>query len=293
MFTSTTVASLPVMVRWTFIGLLTYADDQGRGRDEARLVKAAVWPLDDDVSWQRVAEHLDDLERAGLICRYEGDGKRLLHVSGWPEHQVISHPAKPKLPECPKASHRSPPDGHRRDSGELPEERGETPLGTGKGKEQGTGKGSTTIVEQARPIDDVTRVFQAWQASTGRHRANLDANRRQAIHGALKAYPLEDVLDAVKGWVNDPWPDRAQQNDLAQLLHMGSKRKPKNILEAMRDLQRNGRPVTAGRRTRELAENAHGLRALVEQLEGGNADGAPRVGTSRRPNQRELSGPAG
>jgi len=153
MFTSATVAALSVPVRWTFVGLLTYADDQGRGRDEARLVKAAVWPMDDDMPWQQVAAHLDELERAGLICRYEAEGKRLLHVSGWPEHQAISHPAKPKLPECPKASHRNPPDGHRQPSGDSPEERGETPLGTGnREREQGKGTGSR---------DSATRVASA------------------------------------------------------------------------------------------------------------------------------------
>jgi hypothetical protein len=154
----------------------------------------------------------------------------------------------------------------------------------------------TVAASQAtRPeSQDTIDVFEAWKATLPPgSRPRLTPTRRDAIKAALKRYDRQDVLDAAQGWVNDPWPERAQHNDLAQLLHMGSKRKPKNILEAMRDLQRNGRPVTAGRRTRELAENAHGLRALVERLEGGNADGTPGVGTSRRPAQRELPGPAG
>jgi hypothetical protein len=288
MFTSTTVAGLPVMVRWTFIGLLTYADDQGRGRDEARLVKAAVWPLDDDVSWQRVAEHLDELERAGLICRYEADGKRLLHVSGWPEHQVISHPAKPKLPECPKASHRNPPDGHRQPSGDSPEERGETPLGKEQGKERNREQGKdNTVVEQARPIDDTTAVFRAWQDSTGKARAQLDPKRRRKIQVALKAYPLADVLDAVQGWKHSPHHCGANDqatvyNELTLLL------RDAEHIERFRDLWRRGPPAPLGKQTARAASTYRQMQAM-----GGDNGDVGRVDPDRGQAQRELPGPAG
>lgn len=150
----------------------------------------------------------------------------------------------------------------------------------------------TPGVEQARPIDNVSRIFQAWQDSTGKHRAQLDDNRRRAIEKALTTYPADDVLDAVQGWVNDPWPERAQQNDICQLLHTGTVRKPLNVLEKMRDLWRTGPPATAGRRTQELARNAVGLRQAFLAREGVNG-GDPRMGAGRAPAQRELPRPAG
>jgi hypothetical protein len=85
----------------------------------------------------------------------------------------------------------------------------------------------------------VQRVFEAWKAtlpSASRH--ELTDARSHVIKAALKRYPLADVLDAVCGWTNDPWPERAQHNDITQLLWMGSKRKPANVLEKMRDLAR-------------------------------------------------------
>jgi hypothetical protein len=259
-----------------------------------------VWPLDDDVSWQRVAEHLDELERAGLVCRYEAEGKRLLHVSGWTEHQVISHPSKPKLPACPKPSHRNPPESRQRPSGESPEDYGDPLRHTGsaresppQGKEQGKDRNREqgrvkTVVEQARPIDDTTAVFSAWQDSTGKTRAQLDDNRRAKIQAALDKYPLSDVLDAVQGWRNDPWTERAQQNDIAQLLHMGTKRKPLNVLERMRDLARDGPPVVLGKQTAQAAATYRQMQAM-----GGNNGDVGRVDRDRGPAQRELPGPAG
>src|SRR6266516_1134989 len=46
----------------------------------------------------------------------------------------------------------------------------------------------------------VQAVFATWQTSTKKKRARLDAKRERAIRAALKAYPLDEVLDAVRGW---------------------------------------------------------------------------------------------
>lgn len=99
-FTSETIAALPVTARLTFIGLWTYVDDNGVGQDNARLVTAAIWPLEDDptATLRRTREDLARLHEARLITRYEQFGKRYLFVATWDEHQKISHPRKPRFP---------------------------------------------------------------------------------------------------------------------------------------------------------------------------------------------------
>jgi hypothetical protein len=104
-FTSETIAALSVPARLTFVGLWTHADDYGRALDNPKLLKAAVWPLDDDVSAGQVAAHLDEFGRAGLVCRYQVGGKRYLHVTAWSEHQRPKNPAAERIPACPKPSH--------------------------------------------------------------------------------------------------------------------------------------------------------------------------------------------
>jgi hypothetical protein len=103
-FTSLSVASLKLTARLTFIGLWTHCDDEGRCVDEARLVKAALWPLDDRTAAD-VESDLRALAASALIIRYEVGGRRYLAVSGWAEHQRINRPTPSRIPPPPKGTH--------------------------------------------------------------------------------------------------------------------------------------------------------------------------------------------
>lgn len=96
-FTDLTIAELPIATRLTFIGLWTHVDDEGRCVDDARLVKAAIWPLDDAYTVRKVEADLALLESKGRIVRYEADGKRCIAVVNW-SHQKISHAQPSNLP---------------------------------------------------------------------------------------------------------------------------------------------------------------------------------------------------
>jgi len=92
--------TLPAVL--TFIGLISHADDEGRHTDKARSLKGLIWAERDEITWQDVEDHLQQLEQAGLICRYAGcDGKAYLHLVGWFEHQKISHPTPSRYAACP------------------------------------------------------------------------------------------------------------------------------------------------------------------------------------------------
>jgi hypothetical protein len=101
LFTSRTVNNWPVGVRWTFAGLFTFLDDKGRGLDEARLVKAEVYPLDDKMTPKKVEEHLDLIAKEGPLCRYSVGGLRYMHIISWREHQRVNRPTPSKVPPCP------------------------------------------------------------------------------------------------------------------------------------------------------------------------------------------------
>jgi hypothetical protein len=155
--------------------------------------------------------------------------------------------------------------------------------------------GVLTVVEQARPEQaNIAVVFDAWKATLppgSRH--ELTETRRDAIKAALKRYPLDDVLAAVQGWQNDPWPERSQQNDVPQLLWMGTKRKPQNVLEKMRDLHRDGPPVTsngtsrAARHRAQMVQTNRELDAWAKEVDGAGNGVAGGGGQA----QRELPRP--
>ncbi|MCX5365878.1 hypothetical protein OG864_45090 [Streptomyces sp. NBC_00124] len=107
-FTSLTIADLTPEQRLTFIGLWTHADDAGRCVDDARLIKAAIWPLDDRTAAD-IEIDLKALTESSLITRYTLNRKRYIAVTGWDEHQRINRPTPSKLP-APEDGDPTPPD---------------------------------------------------------------------------------------------------------------------------------------------------------------------------------------
>jgi hypothetical protein len=100
-FTSLTIGSLSERARLAFIGIWTFVDDYGRAVDDARLVKAAVFPLDDRITVKAVAEVIDELVAAGRLGRYEAGGRHYFVVANWNEHQKIDRRTSSKLPPPP------------------------------------------------------------------------------------------------------------------------------------------------------------------------------------------------
>ena len=92
------VNSWPIEVRYFWIMLWGYVDDHGRGRDNAKLIVADSYPLDDNITHKDVDGWLAVLEASDVILRYEVDGARYLLIKNWLEHQRPAHPAKSVIP---------------------------------------------------------------------------------------------------------------------------------------------------------------------------------------------------
>lgn len=147
--TSLVVASWPREVRYCWVLLWGYLDDEGRGVDDARLVKADCFPLDDDVTARKLNNWLDRFVQSGPLCRYEVAGQRYMHAVNWKEHQRPSHPSRSRFPPCPLHT----------GSGEIPEGRPKGSGGVPDGlvPEQGAGsrEGEQGAGSRAESADDV------------------------------------------------------------------------------------------------------------------------------------------
>jgi hypothetical protein len=122
-WTSEDIAELDWDARLIFIGLWSYVDDNGVGRDVEKLIAADLFPLEDDPreTLARLSRGLRALSEGGQITRYEVDGKRYLYVNAW-NHQKIDHPSKGgcyPLPTCENAVTRPDDDPSSRDSRET------------------------------------------------------------------------------------------------------------------------------------------------------------------------------
>jgi len=96
------ISQLTVEDRLLFIGMWSYVDDNGVGIDRLATVAADLFAgdIERDASetFARVSRGLQNLSGAGLIARYEVDGKRFLHVTNWASHQRIDKPNKARYP---------------------------------------------------------------------------------------------------------------------------------------------------------------------------------------------------
>lgn len=134
------MGSLPRDVRLLYVLIWTMADDEGRFRAAPGLVRAELFPYDDDLTNDQVGAWLGILEKVGRIRLYAADGQRYGCVIRWrgeKGHQRIEKPTDSRLPAPPANDSPTPP-GILHDSSTTP------PGGIGvdwKGEE---GKGAIT-----------------------------------------------------------------------------------------------------------------------------------------------------
>jgi len=214
-FLSESLSSVPRGTRWTFAGLWTYADDKGRARDDARLIKAALYPLDDDVTLADVAHDLDLLAGIGGICRYVVEDRSYLHMPKW-HHQKINRPTPAKSPPCPLhegggSGHVLPNDDSLSDHGALTEPSTWERKGReGEMEGEGNGESATDVADAPKSLalvnDDRPEIDAICEHLAGAIEANgskrptittkwrsaarlmLDKDRRteDEIHGAIE-----------------------------------------------------------------------------------------------------------
>jgi hypothetical protein len=148
-FTSLSIADLSPLTRLTFIGLWTHVDDAGRCIDDARLIKAAVSPLERTVA--AIETDLVALADQGRVIRYQSDGKRLIQVANWTEHQYINRPRPSKFPDLEGVNVHG---GITEASRTAHARKGKERKGTGKGREQGVADTSDDATTPDRPEFD-------------------------------------------------------------------------------------------------------------------------------------------
>ena len=94
------IAALDYFDRLLFIGLWSYVDDNGVGRDEERIIAADLFALEADPreTLARVSRGLQHLSDAGLVDRYTVEERDFLHITKWERHQKIDRPGKARYP---------------------------------------------------------------------------------------------------------------------------------------------------------------------------------------------------
>lgn len=203
-FKSHDVAQLSYRARLTWIGLWTYVDDSGRGRDDARLIKGELWPLEDDVTWQDVEADLMELSRSAHVVRYTVDDRHFLAIPTWKDHQVISRPTESRIP--------APECGLNRDFSEFTDDsrstHGVLTAGKGNGKGNGTGNKEMEVqVADATKPNSETMFEQFW--AVWPKRVDKGGARRAWVK-ALKKADAETIIGAAAQYAASPFRPEMQ-----------------------------------------------------------------------------------
>jgi hypothetical protein len=262
-WTDPDVVALPMAARLFFIGCWNHADDYGVLKDDPGRLKLQILPSDD----VDPAELVDRLVTSGhLLRRVDAKGTPLLVVRTFCDHQKIDkrsvgrwgHPDELLIPTAAADSRPATPTPAA--SPPIPTTPSDSPPRTGL---EGTGlEGTSTspvpaesaqalALVPSRPAkggDDVDRVFAAWIDASGRTgRTVFTPERRRLIQRQLKNYPVNDLVDAVRGWRHSTHHrgenDRNTVfNDLELLL------RDARHIEMFRDLERDppGKPLPRG-----------------------------------------------
>ena len=97
------IASLSDFEFRLWIGLITQADDAGRGDARPAIIKGHVFPFRDRLSIKDIDAALQELAAKGCVALYTVDGKPYFLFPGWVKHQRVRD-CKPKFPEPPENS---------------------------------------------------------------------------------------------------------------------------------------------------------------------------------------------
>lgn len=174
-WSSRDITDLSIEDRLLFIGLWSYVDDNGVGRDEEDQIVATLFARDMFNSPRetiaRVADGLQRLSDAGLIVRYKSENRSYLEIVSWEKHQKIDRPNKARFPRY--NADRDTLATHSRDYRETPspgtEEQGnrgtDIPPCSAPPSDEGPNTPEPDSVSRKRstPKRQATRLPEGWQ----------------------------------------------------------------------------------------------------------------------------------
>ncbi len=91
-------AQCSVFAKLLFIGMISNADDEGRGRAHPVFLKSKVFPYDIQINADDVDHALDEIAKTLSILFYTCDGCEYYAMRNWGKWQRVDRPQESKLP---------------------------------------------------------------------------------------------------------------------------------------------------------------------------------------------------
>lgn len=92
------------LAKITFIGLISLADDDGRGKANPAFIKSTLFPYDEKRRVADIKSALSEIARCMSTQFYSVDGNDYYFLKNWTKWQKIDKPTKSKLPPPPNSA---------------------------------------------------------------------------------------------------------------------------------------------------------------------------------------------
>lgn len=98
-WTSEDFSNLSMLARLIWVGLISNADDEGRGRANIAYLKSQLFPYDDELSLKKIENALKEIEKSMSIKFYAVEGKKYYQLTKWEKFQNINRPSPSQIPK--------------------------------------------------------------------------------------------------------------------------------------------------------------------------------------------------
>jgi hypothetical protein len=196
------LGTLPRDVRLLYVLLWTLADDQGRFRASPALVRAELFPYDEDLTQHQVGDWLHMLEEAGRIRLYAAEQQQYGIIVKWKEHQRIDKPSDSKFPAPPREDSPKPPRGVGEESARVPGGIGREGKGIGGEEKHAAASPPLVLTPQSRKPKpghpDHKRTVDGWTAlyrsTHNGSEPTWGAAQGAMVKGLLSKHPHDEIM---------------------------------------------------------------------------------------------------
>ncbi|MBQ7119852.1 MAG: hypothetical protein IJO09_06520 [Oscillospiraceae bacterium] len=100
--------NLSTFAKVVYIGLISSADDEGRGRCKPSLLRSTLFPYDERLRTSDIDRALEEIEQHTSTMLYTYDGQRYYFLRNWKKWQKIDKPSRSQIPPPPGEDPREP-----------------------------------------------------------------------------------------------------------------------------------------------------------------------------------------
>lgn len=186
-FTNEDLVELPFETRLLFAGLWTEADKKGRLEDRPKKIKMAIFPADTvDVDTM-----LEQLHKAGFICRYAVGETRYISINAWAKHQAPHHTERASV---------IPPPPHEQDTDITPSVNGES---TVNARKQDGGNPPDSLIPDSGFTDSLIQEKPSGEPAAGKPAAVSTRGSRLKAEWVLPMTWGKWALETFPHWTAD------------------------------------------------------------------------------------------